>query len=308
MAANGVARATILAAARNPLVERGVARYGMRLGGSRFVTGERVEDCIAAIRDLNDHGMKANAAFLGEAVTTRDEAMQATEEYCALLQRLSVEQLRANIAVKLTLLGLGVDTGLAQSNLAQIVSSAEKVKLFVRIDMEESRNVDATLDTFRRMRELGYQNVGVALQAYLRRTQADLETLLPLRPNLRFVKGAYLEGHDVAFARKSDVDDNFVALIERSLLAGGYTAIATHDEAIINRAIAFTDRNGIPRDRFEFQMLYGVRPGLQKHLVDHGFEVLVATTYGSHWYPFFMRRLAERPANVLFLLRNLAKR
>jgi proline dehydrogenase len=303
-----MARKAILAAAASPIVERVMGRYGMRLGGSRFVTGERLDDCIGAIRQLNRHGMKANSAFLGEAVTTRDEAVRATDEYGVLLQRLNDERLRANIAVKLTLLGLRVDEALAQSNLERLLSQAGASGTFVRIDMEESRNVDATLSIYRLMRHEGHENVGAVLQAYLYRTQDDLESLIPLRPNLRLVKGAYLESHDVAFPKKRDVDKNFVTLMERSLIAGRYTAIATHDEAIIDHAIAFTDTNGIPRDRFEFQMLYGVRPGLQQSLSDRGFEVLVATTYGSHWYPFFMRRLAERPANVLFLLRNLARR
>jgi proline dehydrogenase len=302
-----MARKAILAAAASPIVERIMGRYGMRLGGSRFVTGERLDDCVAAIRKLNDRGMKANAAFLGESVTSRDEAISATEEYCELLRRLRDERLRANIAVKLTLLGLRVDTDLAQINLERLLSHAKSAGTFVRIDMEESQNVNATLRVYRLMREHGHDGVGIALQAYLYRSRSDLEALLSMHPNIRLVKGAYLESHDVAFPRKSDVDANFVSLMERSLLAGGYTAIATHDEAIINHAIAFIQTNSIARDRFEFQMLYGVRPGLQEILVDRGFEVLVATTYGSHWYPFFMRRLAERPANVLFLLRNLAK-
>jgi proline dehydrogenase len=307
LSANSMARAAILAAARSPWIERLVTRYGMRLGGSRFVTGEHIEDCVTAIRELNRQGMKANAAVLGEAVTTRDEAVQAAHEYESLVRRLSDERLRANVALKLTLLGLPIDFDLAQNNLEWLLKQSATLGMFVRIDMEESRHVDATLAMYRAMRERGHDNVGAVLQAYLYRSHEDLEALLPLKPNLRIVKGAYLESQNVAYPKKRDVDDNYVSLMERSLLSAGHTAIATHDEAIINRAVSFTQRNGVPRDRFEFQMLYGVLPGLQVRLARQGYDVLVATTYGSHWYPFFMRRLAERPANVMFLLRNLAK-
>ena len=178
---------------------------------------------------------------------------------------------------------------------------------FVRIDMEESRWVDVTLRIYRRLREAGHENTGTVLQSYLFRSENDLASLLDLQPNLRLVKGAYLEPPEVAYPDKADVDAALVSLIERSLREGGFTAIATHDEQIIERSIAFAEREGIPRERFQFQMLYGVRPQLQLDLVHRGFSVLVATPFGPDWYRYLMRRLAERPANTLFFLKNLVR-
>jgi proline dehydrogenase len=173
--------------------------------------------------------------------------------------------------------------------------------------MEQSSLVDATLRIYRRLREEGLDNVGAVLQSYLYRSERDLRELLPLRPNLRIVKGAYLEPATVAYPRKADVDAAYRRLVELSLARGGYTAIATHDEALIGQAIAFVEREGIERDRFEFQMLYGVRPALQRRLLAEGFTVLLATPFGKEWFPFFMRRLAERPANLAFVARNVVK-
>ncbi|HEU5405103.1 MAG TPA: proline dehydrogenase family protein, partial [Gaiellaceae bacterium] len=178
---------------------------------------------------------------------------------------------------------------------------------FIRIDMEESRTLESTLRIYRRLREDGHTNVGTALQAYLFRTEDDLAALLPLAPNLRLVKGAYLEPPEVAYPQKSDVDAAYGRLMEASLEGGGFTAIATHDETLIERAISFTQERGIPNERFQFQMLYGVRPRLQLDLVRRGYDVLVATPYGPEWYRYLMRRLAERPANLLFFARNLLR-
>ncbi len=174
--------------------------------------------------------------------------------------------------------------------------------------MEASGAVDATLEIYRRLRAEGHDNVGTVLQSYLYRTPEDLEGLLPLQPNLRLVKGAYLEAADIAYPKKSDVDAAYIRLLERMLAGGGYTCVATHDERLIQHAIAFTEREGIDRDRFEFQMLYGVRPQLQLDLAGRGYKVLVATPFGPEWFPYLMRRLAERPANLLFFLRNLFRR
>jgi proline dehydrogenase len=212
------------------------------------------------------------------------------------------------VALKLTHLGLDVSEALAQENLRRVVERAAELGNFVRIDMESSAAVDPTLRIYRALREAGLDNVGTVLQSYLYRTPDDLEALLPLRPNLRLVKGAYLEPPEVAYPRKDDVDAAYVRLVERSLSGGGYTAIATHDERMIEHAIAFAEREGIGRDRFELQMLYGVRPQLQADLVARGFKVLVATPFGPEWFPFFTRRLAERPANLGFVLRNLVRR
>jgi proline dehydrogenase len=301
---NAALRKVILTAADNPRVRGVVSKHGMRLGGSRFVAGETMDDCVAALRVLNDKGLSANTTLLGEAVRDEAEARAVADEYIVLVDRLVAEALRANVALKLTHLGLELSEELAYDNLRRIVERGS----FIRIDMEQSAFVDATLRLYRRLRDDGLDNVGAVLQAYLYRTEQDLEGLLPLQPNLRLVKGAYLEPPDVAFPKKADVDAAYVRLLETMLRAGGYTAIATHDEAIIEHAIRFADEHAVPNDTFEFQMLYGVRPQLQLDLAARGYKVLVATPYGPEWYPYLMRRLGERPANALFLLRNLTRR
>jgi proline dehydrogenase len=272
----------------------------MRLGAARFVAGETLDECITVLRRLNEQGLHANTTLLGEGVLEPGETERVVEAYDEVIDRIAAEELRANVALKLTHLGLEIDEGLAYANLRRLLDKGS----FIRIDMEQSEFVDATLRIFRRLREEGYANVGTVLQAYLYRTPDDLETLLPLAPNLRLVKGAYLEPPDVAYPSKADVDGMYARLMERMLAAPGHVAIATHDEALIERAIAFADEHDVPRSTFEFQMLYGVRPQLQLRLVQRGYKVLVATPYGPEWYPYLMRRLGERPANLFFLLRN----
>jgi proline dehydrogenase len=296
-------RKVILAAADNQQVRRVVSKHGMRLGGSRFVAGETMDDAVRTLRGLNERGLWANTTLLGEGVTDAGEARAVADEYIVLVDRIAREELRANVALKLTHLGLDLDEDIAYDNVSRIVERGS----FIRIDMEQSAYVDATLRIYRRLREAGFDNVGTVLQSYLYRTAEDLEALLPLRPNLRLVKGAYLEPAEIAFPKKTDVDASYVRLLETMLRGGGYTAIATHDEAIIEHAIGFADEHGVPKEAFEFQMLYGVRPQLQLELAGRGYKVLVATPYGPEWYPYLMRRLGERPANALFLLRNLVR-
>jgi proline dehydrogenase len=218
--------------------------------------------------------------------------------------RIQAEGLRTNVAVKLTHLGLSIDEELALRNVAELVEHAAQRGNFIRIDMEESAHTDATLRIYRRLRESGHENVGTVLQSYLFRTESDLAALLPLAPNLRLVKGAYLEPADVAYPSKTDVDAAYVRLLETSLAGAGYTAVATHDERLIEHAIRFAEEHDVSREKFEFQMLYGVRPQLQLDLVRRGYTVLVATPYGPEWYPYLMRRLGERPANLLFFFKN----
>jgi proline dehydrogenase len=224
--------------------------------------------------------------------------------YDEIVDRLVDEHLKANVALKLTHLGLEIDEELAHANVASLVEHAARRDSFIRVDMEQSPFVEATLRIYRRLREAGHDNVGTVLQSYLYRTPSDLESLLPLAPNLRLVKGAYLEPESVAFPHKSDVDAAYVRLLEQMLAGDGYTAVATHDSALIQHTIRFAADHGIGKDRFEFQMLYGVRPQLQLDLVRRGYKVLVATPYGPEWYPYLMRRLGERPANLLFFLKN----
>jgi proline dehydrogenase len=301
-------RAAILHAADSTRLQLLVQRHGRRVGAGRFVAGETLDECVRTLRKLNDASLYANTTLLGEAIPTKEGAAAVTEEYERIVERLVAEGLQANVALKLTHLGLTFDEEVAYANVARLVARAEELGTFIRLDMEQSAYVDATLRTYERLRSEGHDAVGTVLQAYLYRSRDDLERLLPSRPNLRIVKGAYLEPASVAYPEKRDVDRVYVELVERGLGGGAYIAVATHDETIIRRVQAFTAREGIPRDRFEFQMLYGVRPGLQRSVAAEGYKVLVAAPYGPDWYPYLMRRLAERPANMAFFLRNLVRR
>ena len=305
---NAVLRSVILRAADDRHVRRFMGKYGMRLGAARFVAGETLDECVAVLRRLADQGLHANTTLLGESVRDRAEAEGVADEYGRILERIHAEQLPCNVALKLTHLGLELDEELAYANVERVVQVAERLESFVRIDMEQSSVLDATLRIYRRLRDAGHERVGTVLQSYLFRTEADLESLMPLRPNLRFVKGAYLEPPEIAYRDKADVDAAYRRLVETALRGGTYAAVATHDESLIEHCIAFAERDGIGRDRFEFQMLYGVRPGLQLDLMRRGYKVLVATPFGPEWYPYLMRRLAERPANLGFFARNLLRR
>ncbi len=305
---NSTLRRGILAAARSERIGSFVGKHGMRLGAHRFVAGETFAECAEVLEGLNERGLKANTTLLGEDVLSAEETHEVSEQYEAILDGIAERDLRCNVALKLTHLGLLLDEELAYANVKHLVDYAAARGNFIRLDMEHSGLVDQTLNIYRRLRADGCDAVGTVLQAYLYRSPADLASLLPLEPNLRLVKGAYLEAAEVAYPRKADVDAAFGRLIEAALTGGGYTAIATQDEKAIEQTIALTERLGIGRDRFEFQMLYGVRPQLQLALVERGFSVLVATPFGPEWYPYLMRRLAERPANVLFVARNLVRR
>jgi proline dehydrogenase len=304
---NRALRTTILTVAGNRGVSRAVGRYGMRLGAGRFVAGETLDEAVPVLRRLNEQGLEANTTILGEAVHDEAATRAVVDAYHGVIERLQAEALRCNVALKLTHLGVKIDEELALANVRDVVEHAAAVGSFVRIDMEDSSVTDPTLRIYRRLREAGLDAVGTVLQSYLFRTDDDLRSLLPLEPNLRIVKGAYLEPPEIAFAAKSDVDRMYARLVELSLDGGGYTAVATHDERLLEHAIAYADRQGVRRDRFELQMLYGIRPQLQRHYARRGFKVRVATPFGREWYPFFMRRLAERPANLLFLARNVVR-
>jgi proline dehydrogenase len=299
-ALNATMRKAILAAADSRRVQSLVRRHGMRLGAARFVAGETLDECVAVLRKLNEQGLSANTTLLGEGVLEPGATERVVTAYESVIDRVAAEKLRANVALKLTHLGLEIDEELAYANMTLLLGRGS----FIRIDMEQSQFVDATLRIYRRLRADGFDNVGTVLQAYLYRTPDDLDALLPLVPNLRLVKGAYLEPADLAYPRKADVDAVYAQLAERMLLGTGHVAIATHDEKLIDHIITFTEENGVARERFEFQMLYGVRPQLQLDLVRRGYKVLVATPYGPEWYPYLMRRLGERPANLLFFAKN----
>jgi proline dehydrogenase len=294
---NAIFRKGILVATNNGALRRFVRRYGMKLGAARFVAGETLDECIVVLKELNARGLRTNTTILGEGVRDEATANRVVESYIRVLDRIASERIDGNVALKLT-----------HRNLERLVAHAATRGGFIRIDMEESGRVDATLRLYRRLREAGHDNVGMVLQSYLYRTEGDLADLLPLTPNLRLVKGAYLEPDSVAYPKKTDVDAAYVRLADRMLAAGGFTAIATHDERIIDHVIAVANRDGIPHDRFEFQMLYGIRPQLQVDLAKRGYRVLVATPHGPDWYHYLMRRLAERPANLLWFAKNLLRR
>lgn len=279
----------------------------MRVGAARFVAGETLDECVVVMRRLNETGLHANTTLLGEVILDPSGAATVTAAYERIIDRVVAEGLKANVALKLTHLGLSFDAETTYANVERLVGRAAGLGSFIRIDMEQSEHLDATLNIYERLRAAGHDNVGTALQSYLYRTPDDVERLLPLRPNLRIVKGAYLEPAEIAYPEKKDVDRAYIEIVEKGMHSGAYIAVATHDEAMIERVKAFADREGIERDRFEFQMLYGVRPALQRSIAAEGYKVLVATPFGPDWYPYLMRRLAERPANLGFLVRSLVR-
>ena len=302
-------RSAILAAADSTIVRRAVSRYGMRFGAKRFVAGESVADFLDVARAMNAYGFAVACGILGEGVRDRAAATEAADEYCALLRTFADQGIDANVAFKLTHVGLDIDPELAFENASRIAQTARDCGTTMRLDMEQSRYVDATLDIYRRLRERFFC-VGFVLQSYLRRSGDDLAKHLPFEPNVRLVKGAYLEPAEIAFEKKSDVDANYLELARRALVEPGYTAIATHDPAIVSAVEAFVEHNEIPkRGRFEFQMLYGIGAPLARDLVQRGYRVRLAVPFGDYWFPYLMRRLAERPANLAFFLKGaLARR
>lgn len=303
-------RAGLLWLSERPRVFHFVRRNGVaRRFASRFVAGETVESAVSALRDLSAAGLSATLDLLGEAVARPEEARQARDTYLDLLDRIRAGGADANVSVKLTQMGLDIDDALCVENVETIVRRAREYGSFVRIDMEGSAYTERTLRLFteRLLPTFGRDHVGVVLQSYLRRTAGDTETMIGLGARVRLCKGAYKEPATVAFPAKRDVDASFVACLERLLSRGHYPGIATHDEAIIAHARAYAQRNGIARDRFEFQMLHGVRRDLQTALRRDGYRVRVYVPFGTHWYPYLMRRLAERPANMAFIVANILK-
>lgn len=273
----------------------------------RFVAGEELPDAVEAIRQLNRNNISASFDHLGESITSEAATRTEVDEYVRVLDSIEQNKLNSNVSVKLTQLGLDIGLDVCYANTRRIVEAALRYGNFVRIDMEDSSKTDGTLEVFRRLRS-EFDNVGIVVQAYLYRTEKDIEDLLKIGARIRLCKGAYKEPPAIAFARKSDVDANFVKLTGILLSSGIYHGIATHDENMVNAAREFGEAQGISRDKFEFQMLYGIRRDLQEQLVQQGYRMRVYVPYGRYWYPYFMRRLAERPANVWFVLRNALRR
>ena len=279
------------------------------LGGrmsSRFVAGKTIEAALEAARSVNRQGLSVSLDSLGENVHSPQEALQAAAVYHRLLDAIADQHLDANVSVKLTQMGMDLDPKVALANAAGLIEHAIVAGTFVRIDMEGSAYTQATIDLVCQLHAMAENRgrVGVVIQAYLRRSQADIERLLQAGVRIRLCKGAYQEPSSVAFPEKQQVDENFVKLMQLLLPSGVYHGIATHDEAMIDATCRFAKERGIAPDQFEFQMLYGIRRDLQKSLAAAGYRLRVYIPFGTEWYPYFMRRLAERPANVLFMARN----
>lgn len=296
--------------AGNRLLQRLASRYGLARPTSfarRFIAGESIGEAVAAARALERRGLQQTLDYLGESVSTLDAATAATREYLEILDRVVAAGIGRNISLKLTQLGLDLDRAAAVDNLRRILEPAARNGFFVRIDMENSPYTRATLEIFRTLWDLGYRNLGVVLQAALHRSERDLDELNALGAPIRLVKGAYLEPAEIAHQTMGEVDAAYERMMQRLLRDGTFPALATHDPALIDAACRFATREGIAPRQFEFQMLYGVRRDLQTRLVSEGWGVRVYVPFGRQWFPYFMRRLGERPANVGFVIRSLLR-
>lgn len=275
---------------------------------TRFVAGENIDEAVSHIREINAENCTASFDHLNESVGSDAEAEREVVEYLNILKQITEEKINSNVSIKLTQFGLGLDPELAYRNARRVVEEAHARGNFVRVDMEDSSVTQVTIDIFKRLRaEFDLNTVGIVLQSCLRRTYADAQELVKIPARIRICKGAYLEPPKVAFPEKKDVDANYVKVMQLLLSSGTYHGIATHDPKMIDATIDFASREGIGNDKFEFQMLFGVRRDLQRQLAHDGYNMRVYVPYGKHWYPYFMRRLAERPANVWFVMKNVLK-
>ena len=284
------------------------SRYGMRGGGGfarRFIAGETVEEAVEAARAIQASGLMVTLDFLGESVASIPEADAATRAYLAVIEKIAASGVERNISLKLTQLGLTIDRATCVDNLRRILDAATAQKFFVRIDMENSPFTAVTIDVFETMWQQGYRNAGVVLQSCLPRSEADAARMNALGARVRLVKGAYKEPKDVAYQSKADVDAAFVRIMELLLTGGNYPAIATHDPAMIDATRAYATKVGVAASRYEFQMLYGIRRDLQNSLHRQEYGVRVYVPFGREWFPYFMRRLGERPANIGFVIRGV---
>jgi proline dehydrogenase len=275
---------------------------------TRFVAGETIAEAVASIRGINAEGATASFDHLNESVSAESEAEQEVREYLRILAKIDETGIRSNVSIKLRQFGLELDPELAYRNARRVVADSASRGNFVRVDMEGSNVTQVTLDIFKRLREeFGLNDVGIVLQSYLRRTYEDAQRLLRLPARIRICNGAYNEPPEVAFPDKKDTDKNYVRVMQLLLGSGIYHGIATHDPKMIVATIDFAQKEGIGKEAFEFQMLFGVRRNLQHQLTRDGYNLRIYVPYGKHWYPYFMRRLAERPANIWFLLKNVVK-
>jgi proline dehydrogenase len=284
-----------------------VTKTPLRGLSRRFVPGESVDDLVRATKEANAEGLSATGNFLGESVHDEANARRAADQYFAILERLEAENLEANISLKFTALGQDISEAFLAENVNRILERTKAADGFIRFDMESSEYTQRTLDAFEKVWFEGWRNIGVVLQSYLKRSAGDVARMNELGARVRLCKGAYNEPPEVAFKNKEAVDRSFVELMQVLLSGGNYPAIATHHEAMLDATVTYHQKEGIGTETFEFQMLHGVRRDLQRQLVKDGFNVRVYIPFGSHWYPYLMRRLAERPANMLFMAGSVVK-
>jgi proline dehydrogenase len=294
--------------AQVPTLQRLASKYGMAPGSGfarRFIAGETIDEAVECVKDLPAKGLNLTLDYLGESVSSAAAATKAANDYVQILAVIVASGIERNISLKLTQLGLDVDKATAVDNMRRILEPADAHGFFVRIDMENSPYTDATLEILDTLWRQGHTNIGTVIQSYLTRSADDIRKLNVHRVRVRLVKGAYKEPKAVAYQKKSEVDGAFVNLMQTLLDEGTYPAIATHDPVMIDATKAYAKSKGYANDRFEFQMLYGIRRDLQTALVKEGYRVRVYVPFGKQWYPYFMRRLGERPANVAFVLRGI---
>ena len=289
-------------------LQRLASQYGMAPGtgfARRFIAGETIGEAVGAVGELRDKGLLLTLDYLGESVASVDEAAAVASDYLEIIKAIVASGVERNISLKLTQLGLDVDRATAVDNMRRVLEPADAHGFFVRIDMENSPYTDATLGILETLWQQGHRNVGTVIQSYLKRSEGDIRRLNAIGARVRLVKGAYKEPKTVAYQKKSDVDAAFIELMRLLLDDGAYPAIATHDQAMIDATKAYAKSRGYANDRFEFQMLYGIRRDLQAALVKEGYRVRVYVPFGQQWYPYFMRRLGERPANVGFVMKSI---
>jgi proline dehydrogenase len=293
---------------RSTTLKRLASAYGMatpRSFARRFIAGERIEDAITAARALQEKGLHLTLDYLGESVRTTDQATEATREYNRLIEDIVASGIERNVSLKLSQLGLEIDRATCVDNMRRILEPARRHGFFVRVDMEGSAFTEVTLDVFETLWGLEYRNIGVVLQSYLFRTEQDLRRMNELGARVRLVKGAYREPAPVAYQQKADVDAAYLRQMRLLLDHGTHPAFATHDVTLLNEIKAYAAERNVGRDRYEFQMLYGIRRDLQSSFVAEGYQMRIYVPFGREWFPYFMRRLGERPANVLFVVRGV---
>lgn len=281
--------------------------YGLKFGAKKFVAGKDVYEAIETAKELNEQGISVIFNYLGEFSDDPDSCRETTQKLIETLEVMSEHMEDNYLTVKLSSIGLEISEDFCEENLTRILEAAEKKNVFVRMEMENHTLTDKTLNVYKSLRRK-YENVGIALQAYLYRTEKDMQDLYEYEPNIRLVKGAYNESSKIAYADKKEVDQKYLKMIEKQLLNGHFASIATHDDAAVEHALKVIEENNINKENFEFQMLYGIRPNLEKKLADLGYKVRVYLPFGSEWFGYFMRRLAERPENVSFVIKNTLKK